>query len=487
MNDYGRLRANWMGSIPDQQKTLFQLTIPGTHDTCTAGLDRPSVSRCQELDLGSQLAQGIRFIDIRLVPEINDAGESDLRVYHSSDPTNVWFTRDVFQVCKDFLHDHPSETIIMSIKNEQDVPETEFVDALAPFLLDTVFYREIIAATGQTTLSNLSVPTLEQCKNHIVLFRRYSGSDDGIDAVTDWPADEQTTQVTSGNVPMMIEDTFGFMSGQGDVKWGKVKLFLERAVQDVSTTWWITFSSASGGQPPRWFADRVNPQLQDWLRLSVANGGGLQVRLGLVIMDFPTHAMIDSLIARNHLNVPGKLQENTAYRIQTACLVRGDAAVYLGDPHLAANRWNYVQAYAGTTTHALHSLHKVDGNTETSIHEGDVVTLLCTAFTNDDYCYVAANNDGINCCYDRLDGPKYGAVDLQWVIERSPGSTSPSTEIQEGDPIRLRSRHTDFEGYLLPGINGYVCAQSLSTYPQNEYYSGGFDWVFTRPPAPATH
>lgn len=101
MGKFGGLRANWMGAVVDQSTKLTGLTIPGTHDSGTCGLDRASVSRCQEKTISEQLDHGIRFLDIRLVPEERNSVQ-DCQLYHGTTPLGIWFS-DVLAVCKTFL------------------------------------------------------------------------------------------------------------------------------------------------------------------------------------------------------------------------------------------------------------------------------------------------------------------------------------------------------------------------------------------------
>lgn len=487
MNNNSSLRANWMQFVPNQQLKLTALTIPGTHDTCTSGVDRVSISRCQEMTLAEQLERGIRFIDIRLVPATNGSGVTDLQLYHGIENLRLWFSTDVLDVCKKFLVDHPAETIVMCIKKEDSaVTDADFVSALAGYLSDGVFYREWDAAGHRSKLHDQGVPTLDEAKGSIVLFRRYSGSRDGIDAHTGWPGDDETKNPTRGQVPMMVQDIYAFQVGtQGD-KWKIVDSFLTRASQDTSDTWWVNFSSASvAGLPPRLVSDTINPQLQG--RLDTFASAGNSLRLGTIVMDFPTDHMIDMLIARNHIDAPGHLAQNTPYQLRLAKLSPGDEDAYVGDPHLASNRWNYGHVYAGTTSgKAIHSLHKVDGSDGPGIHVGDVVQIKCTTFRNDDYIYLAGNKDGTNCTYDRQSKPYYGPDDIRWKIVRSPASDSSAllSQIQEGDPVRLENLNVSaLKGtarYLgAAKEDGYLNAQDPNT-PHSGLYRGGFDWVLAR-------
>jgi hypothetical protein len=150
------LRLGWMGYLQsnNMDKRLTEITIPGTHDTGTWKVVAETASKCQDMDLWEQLNHGIRFIDIRLYPGENN-GQSDLAVWHGSTPGYVWFS-DVVKTCRKFFEDHPTETIIMSIKKEggTDADYPAFRNALNPFLQNEkiggheLFYRATLCQSS---------------------------------------------------------------------------------------------------------------------------------------------------------------------------------------------------------------------------------------------------------------------------------------------------------------------------------------------------
>jgi hypothetical protein len=103
--------TDWMAAIPDQKK-LSEITIPGTHDTCTSTAF--GMSKCQNLTLEEQLPVGIRFIDIRC-RHFHDKFE----LHHGSDYLGLNFDY-VLNKCRAFLKAHRRECIIMSVKEEHD-------------------------------------------------------------------------------------------------------------------------------------------------------------------------------------------------------------------------------------------------------------------------------------------------------------------------------------------------------------------------------
>lgn len=117
------LYADWMATAPDDW-SLARLAIPGTHDTLTHRIDLLGY-RCQNAGLYEQLAAGVRYLDVRARVQVqppSSSGDSSpkanpLGIYHASVYTGYEFA-DVAQTVFAFLEAHPSETVIMRLKEE---------------------------------------------------------------------------------------------------------------------------------------------------------------------------------------------------------------------------------------------------------------------------------------------------------------------------------------------------------------------------------
>ena len=483
------LRKRWMDNLNDKNVKVSELTIPGTHDTGTWPKHLDLASVCQDWDLKRQLESGIRFIDIRLVPTHNNSTQQmDLVVWHGDPGTNegLWFSTDILGVCKTFLETNPSETIIMSIKNEHKFTPVQFTDALAPYLQSAVNARtnEPLFYTGAV------VPKLADVQGQIVLFRRYAGRTDngapplageiGINAYDGWPDDQDATGPTPSG--LMIQDVYGFAINDQIKKWAKVENFLTQTMAyTMPDRWWINFTSASGGMIPRDFAKVVNPKLSMWLSEYLHGPSGLPGvgRLGLIVMDFPDETIIDMLIQTNQLKDQSAIITNKYCRIQLLNKDNNDPG-YIGKAHYdGGNRWNYAQVYDGASTkNYLHALVKLGFSTDPVIYSGDVVHIMTNQFTNDIYIYLAGNDDGINCLYDQKDNPYYGDDDIIWIVEHSPVDKNGYVggEIAEGNPVRFRHKKTG--KYLCAAKEDhYLNALDPSDYPASKAYKNPFDWV----------
>ena len=118
-------RENWMKTIPGSCK-LLDLRIPGTHDS---GAYHSSNSftgwvNCQRQNILNQLYEGIRCLDIR----VGDKGN----IYHDfvslkKNSNENLSLLDVVDDCIKFLECNKSETILFTIKNENNIDDFEAV------------------------------------------------------------------------------------------------------------------------------------------------------------------------------------------------------------------------------------------------------------------------------------------------------------------------------------------------------------------------
>lgn len=116
------LYADWMAAAPDAW-ALARVAIPGTHDTLTHRVDLVGY-RCQNTALAEQLAAGVRYLDVRARVQVQPSSASSsppkanpLGIYHASVYTGYEFA-DIAQTVFAFLEAHPSEVVIMRLKEE---------------------------------------------------------------------------------------------------------------------------------------------------------------------------------------------------------------------------------------------------------------------------------------------------------------------------------------------------------------------------------
>jgi 1-phosphatidylinositol phosphodiesterase len=276
----------WMSRLPNSVK-LSQLTLPGTHDSCTAFMT-PSAS-CQAWTLQDQLNHGIRYIDIRC-RQI----KSTFAIHHWKFFTGLMFGDGVRDVCIDFLEANPTECIVMQIKwheDDDDNPVGTFQQVLDGYLqgFERFFY-----------LDN-RIPTLGEVRGKIVVVRRFDldpGSGPrGLEPIP-WQ-DNATFDVT--NPTYHIQDQYNVPTILGNdltAKWNAIQALLDRAKADASDAWYINFASGSStGAYPYSVSTHINPSLYDYL-----GRGPFANRLGTLMQDFPDDLMIARITSL--LNMP---------------------------------------------------------------------------------------------------------------------------------------------------------------------------------------
>lgn len=97
------------------------ITIPGTHDSATQYVSLSPIFQCQDTDIKTQLENGYRYLDMRLVLK-ND----NLILKHNfakcKKERSIFSTPltldDVLEDIYTFLDKHPSETVIFCAKKE---------------------------------------------------------------------------------------------------------------------------------------------------------------------------------------------------------------------------------------------------------------------------------------------------------------------------------------------------------------------------------
>jgi 1-phosphatidylinositol phosphodiesterase len=268
-----------MTALPDSTP-LSRLTLPGTHDTC-ARYGGPLFA-CQRRTLAEQLAAGVRFIDIRC-RHISDV----FAIHHDVAFQGIFFGAGVRDVCARFLAANPGETIVMSVKEEYtswNITRT-FEETFDWY----VAQQPALWHLGDT------VPTLGSVRGKVVLFRRFSAvGPKGLGAAS-WPDD--ATFDLGNTADFSVQDEYQvptLLPVDIAAKWRAVNSLIDRAAADTTDRWFVNFASgASLFAYPDAVAARVNPKLATKL------AGAFAGRIGTVLMDFPTEALITRLIALN--------------------------------------------------------------------------------------------------------------------------------------------------------------------------------------------
>ncbi|MFZ0121323.1 MAG: phosphatidylinositol-specific phospholipase C [Pseudonocardiaceae bacterium] len=295
--------TSWMRDIPDDA-TLTMLSIPGTHNSCS--VDGPlGFAETQDRGLSDQLDAGIRFFDIRLAHH-----QDNLCVHHDVVCMEKSYA-EVLTIYSDFLIQHPTETILLSVSNEDRVDSAlgkfapsrilcklsslgetahsgentrSFEDTFRALTWEQLkgallFYNFTAAAPGSDSRrpnpALTSETRLGEVRGKIVLLRRFEGGQDvGFDA-TYWPENRRFRSISAPCYD--VEDRY--QNPGKDDKWDFVVTHLTEAGSGHPDDLYITFSSAVD-LTARSYAETINPRLNDYL------AGSSSGRVGIIAMDF---------------------------------------------------------------------------------------------------------------------------------------------------------------------------------------------------------
>ncbi|WP_309057213.1 phosphatidylinositol-specific phospholipase C [Streptomyces sp.] len=253
----------WMAAHGDGTP-LQRLTIPGTHDS-GARFGGPW-SECQNTTIAQQLDSGIRFLDIRC----RVTGGS-FAIHHGASYQNMMFG-DVLIACRDFLAAHPTETVLMRVRQEYSEESDAAFRAVFDDYLDRRGWRPLFRIADR-------LPLLGEARGRVVLLADNAGlpgprwADPAVFAVQDdWNA-----------LP--------------DAKYPKIETHFRAAYQQPGKLY-VNFVSTAAYLPPRWNADRLNPRVHSWLDGTEAAG---KTGLGIVPMDYPNtrSGLVEALLRHN--------------------------------------------------------------------------------------------------------------------------------------------------------------------------------------------
>lgn len=145
--------CNWMSALPSSLR-LTQLSIPGTHDSCTHKIIFPEIAQTQSYDISTQLNSGIRYLDFRIG---HSWTTTELELFHGAAKCHMTFRKGL-EIITNFLNNHPSETVFLSIQKETH--ETgDFVRE----------YFDVINSFDQFIYDKNDLPLLGDARGKIIL------------------------------------------------------------------------------------------------------------------------------------------------------------------------------------------------------------------------------------------------------------------------------------------------------------------------------
>ncbi|MFC8584282.1 phosphatidylinositol-specific phospholipase C [Streptomyces sp. NPDC057217] len=253
----------WMAGHGDGT-ALNRLTIPGTHDS-GARFGGPW-SECQNTTIAQQLDSGIRFLDVRC----RVTGGS-FAIHHGASYQSMMFG-DVLIACRDFLAAHPSETVLMRVKQEYSEESDATFRAVFDDYLDRRGWRPLFRIGDR-------LPLLGEARGKVVLV----ADNGGLPGLKWWDGSQIALQDDWNALP--------------DAKYPKIQAHFRAAVAQPGRLY-VNFVSTSAYLPPRWNSDRLNPRVHGFLDSAELAG---RTGLGIVPLDFPNtrSGLVEALLRHN--------------------------------------------------------------------------------------------------------------------------------------------------------------------------------------------
>jgi 1-phosphatidylinositol phosphodiesterase len=264
--------TEWMKDISDSTK-LEDMSIPGSHDSGALYSLADLSGRCQDLNIESQLNIGIRYLDIRLKYE----GNENFKIIHGPVDQRISFD-DVLSCCSSFLNAHPSETILLSLKDEQELEDgSEFNKALEKVLSD---YENQVYKDREIP-SNLGAS-----RGKMIILSRFIDNTFGVDCFSGWNINASSTLPNE----IKIQDYFKVE----DIE--KKKEYFTTLLNDTSSSLKLNFLSGYklSSFPPS-YSYSVSKELNPWVIEEVKGKSSL----GVIIADSVTTDFTSAIIGGN--------------------------------------------------------------------------------------------------------------------------------------------------------------------------------------------
>jgi 1-phosphatidylinositol phosphodiesterase len=265
------VQPGWMSTI-DDTANLASLSIPGTHDSAALYEPAPGTAKCQNLTLAEQVAAGVRYFDIRC-RHLDDM----FAIYHGPVDEQLDFDQ-VTQTMLDFLDAHPTETVMMSVKEESE-PNGDTQS------FEQTFQSYVAKHPDRWYLGDV-VPALGDVRGKIVLVRRFPATTTplGLDASA-W-ADNATFTLNDPDATLRIEDQYLVTST--DTKWTEITSLLGEATASTGGTLYLDYTSgyeSHDGVPNILdVANAINPMIDTFLD----DPANAHRHLGVMAMDLIT-------------------------------------------------------------------------------------------------------------------------------------------------------------------------------------------------------
>ena len=263
--------SDWMADLDDAQP-LSALTIPGTHDSGALYSIADVAGKCQSLTVREQLKAGVRFFDIRL-----QLRGDKLAVVHSFVDQMTDFV-DVLDDMTNFLHDHPTEFLLVSIKQDADPknPTTTFAKAV----------EQMLSAYPDLVRADRTLPeTVADARGTMTVLARYADAEVGVPAYDGW---QDNTSFSLGE--LYVQDHYA-IDDLNDKQMDIADAFAVAAEPSHALTLNYLSCYLTHGFPPLYAATPAKTLL-GWLETYLSDHAEIR---GVIICDFMTSALCEQI------------------------------------------------------------------------------------------------------------------------------------------------------------------------------------------------
>lgn len=284
---------DWMSRLPDTVK-VCRVSIPGTHDSGTAGVGilTRHYARTQKLSIAEQWDAGIRFFDLR--PKL--VGDK-LKIYHG--PANCHITlNEALSILKQKLEQNPTEFCIVMTNNagggqaSVDMTMQIIQDVFPPQMLaDFKADMRVADTRGRILFLHRNIPS--------------PGLQTPGAVIQGWPGNSLSRhsrlESASGNSALFwVQDCYTSGANDGPLfikrKWDILESQIRNYSQSDGAVWNINHASGYTGRGARTNIGRMSERINKWLLEYLQEN---TVDVGIIPMDFPPQELIDAIIFLN--------------------------------------------------------------------------------------------------------------------------------------------------------------------------------------------
>lgn len=265
---------DWMSLLDDNVK-LSSISMPGSHDTGSryGGM----YVATQSWSIQDQLESGIRFFDIRCRRD-----GSKFSIYHGFVYQHIDFDH-VLETVKSFLESHPSETLLMRVKEECKAKDnSEAFSNIWDRYMKEDGYCSIMARNVGS-----SMPTLASVRGKVVVLR------DSLQIHRSYGIKYNRF----GNSMMDVQDYYALqgLSGMSKKK-ALVKEYIEKTKSKGEK---LTINHCSATQIPIYTPSFVAKRTNKAAYCDIGFTVDTKENVGIIVMDFPGDHLILRILLSN--------------------------------------------------------------------------------------------------------------------------------------------------------------------------------------------